>query len=124
MVVDSTAVLLPERPTQVNVRSVITDRSMIKREMARARDVGLLSVIAFDSKSNYLKEREKKIKVTHEIRGNVTKPSTIETLKGNLSGKYLHYQRSCRRAPNVYLAVVIQSRHTPIQRYYQRVDES
>lgn len=49
MVVDSTAVLLPERPTQLNVRSATTDRSMIRREMARARDVGLLSVIAFDS---------------------------------------------------------------------------
>lgn len=53
MVVDSTAVLLPERPTHVNDRSLITDRSMIRREMARARDVGLLSVMAFDSKSNY-----------------------------------------------------------------------
>ena len=56
--VDSTADLLPERPTQVNVRSVITDRSMIKREMARAREVGLLSVMAFDSKSNCIDERK------------------------------------------------------------------
>lgn len=76
MVVDSTAVLLPERPTQVNVRSVITDRSMIKREMARARDVGLLSVMAFDSKSNYIfqkSERKREIfkNVPNEIRGNV-----------------------------------------------------
>lgn len=58
--VDSTADLLPERPTQVNVRSVMTDRSMIKREMARARDVGLLSVMAFDSKSNWIEETKAK----------------------------------------------------------------
>lgn len=66
MVVDSTPVLLPERPTQVNERSEITDRSMIKREMARARDVGLLSEIAFDSKSNCF--RKNKSKQKSEIR--------------------------------------------------------
>lgn len=37
---------------------------------------------------------------------------------------YLHYRLTCRRAPNVYLVVVIQSRRIPIQPYCQRVDES
>lgn len=51
--------MLPERPTQVKVRSEMTDRSMIRREMARARDVGLLSEMAFDSKSNYFGRKSK-----------------------------------------------------------------
>lgn len=71
MVVDSTAVLLPERPTHVNDRSLITDRSMIRREMARARDVGLLSVMAFDSKSNYCEIIQNNVKLGNvEIKHN------------------------------------------------------
>lgn len=122
MVVDSTADLLPDRPTQVNVLSVIIERSMIKREMARARDVGLLSVIAFDSKSNYI--QIKKVNLFEETK--ISKMIEIvcefeKCFKGKK--KNLHYRLTCRLVPNVYLVVVIQSHRIPIQRYCQHVDE-
>lgn len=91
--------------------------------MARARDVGLLSDMAFDSKSNCLCERITNGKNGTEL-GYVEIDHQSYSWVYKINRLYLRYQLTCLRAPNVYLAVVIQSRRTPIQRYYQRVDES
>lgn len=52
IVVGSNVVLLPDWPMHVNVFSLVTERSIMIREIARARDVGLLSAIEFVSISN------------------------------------------------------------------------